>query len=70
MRLTKDGQVISLDNEDHINAFLASGWAEAKASVPTPAPAPIEQAEQADEQVIETKTEAKKPVGRKKQEKR
>lgn len=66
MRLTKDGQVISLDNEDHINAFLASGWAEEKSSVPTPAPAPIEDAKQA----VDMRYEAKKPVGRKKQEKR
>ena len=33
VHLTKDGQVISLDNENHINAFLASGWAEEKSSV-------------------------------------
>ena len=32
MILEKDGQRISLDNENHIEAFLKSGWAEVKES--------------------------------------
>jgi hypothetical protein len=59
MVLEKDGQVISLDNENHVSAFLSSGWAEAKAS----APAIKEEAKAV------VKAEEKKPVTKKKQEK-
>ena len=61
MRLEKDGQVIDLENENHINAFLASGWAEAKVSA---ASTPSKMEKDADEVKAE-----KKPVGRRKQEK-
>lgn len=37
MKLTKNGQVISLENQSHIDAFIASGWAEVKASAQKPA---------------------------------
>ena len=56
MVLEKDGQVISLDNENHVSAFLSSGWAEAKAS----APAIKEEAKAV------VKAEEKKPVTKKK----
>ena len=59
MKLIRDGQVIELDNENHINAFLSSGWAEAKASASTP------KEEVPKEEVVEKK----KPVAKKKQEK-
>ena len=70
MILEKNGQVISLENENHIDAFLANGWAEVKASAPSPAPkaeAPAE--EPKAEAKAEKKTEVKKPATRKKQEK-
>jgi len=28
MKLEKDGQIINLENENHITAFLESGWVE------------------------------------------
>lgn len=75
MLLVKDGQTISLDNENHIEAFKASGWAEAN----TPAAAPLAKEEVRDvpdepmnEPIIEEKAEpkaVKKTAGRKKQEK-
>lgn len=55
MILTKDGQKISLSNENHISAFLSSGWTEVKASAPSVA-----------EKVSEPE---KKSVSKKKQEK-
>ena len=77
MVLTKDGQTISLDNENHVEAFLASGWAEVKSSAPVTTPIPEAEPEVAEpapeaEPVEEVKTEAKaekKPVKSKKQEK-
>ena len=70
MILTKDGQVMDLRNENHINAFLSSGWVEVKAPAPSP---------KAKEEVVEVtpepkpepkkKAETKKPVAKKKQEK-
>ena len=60
MILVKDKQKISLDNENHISAFLANGWTEAKASaISTPK-------EEKAEDVAEVETE-KKPA-KKKQE--
>jgi hypothetical protein len=64
MVLTKDGQTISLDNSDHINAFLGSGWAEAKASAPAPKAEKVE-----EPKAEEVKVAEKKAVGKKKQEK-
>lgn len=65
MQLMKDNVTITLDNEDHINAFLTSGWVEAKASAQTvreePKAEPKE--EKAEEKV------SKPRVSRKKQEK-
>ena len=73
MILVKDGQTISLDNENHINAFLGSGWAEAKASAPAPKVEKAEKAEEAEKveepKAEEVKVTEKKPAGRKKQEK-
>ena len=69
MILTKDGQTISLENEGHIEAFIASGWAEVKSSAPAPAipEAQSEGVQPVEEEKPETKAE-KKPV-KKKQEK-
>ena len=68
MVLTKNGQTISLDNENHVEAFLSSGWAEVKSSAPAPASeAQPEVVQPAEEVKVEAKPE-KKPV-RKKQEK-
>ena len=70
MILTKDGQVVDLSNENHINAFLSSGWVEAQTSAPS---------QKAEDEVVEVtpepkpepkkKAETKKPVTKKKQEK-
>jgi len=57
MRLAKDGQVIDLANENHINAFLSSGWAEVKTSAQKPT-------KEASEE-----PKVKKPAAGKKQEK-
>ena len=65
MKLTKDGQVISLDNDNHISAFLTSGWEEAKEPSPVQTPKAEEPAKVEDK----PKTEAKKPTAKKKQEK-
>lgn len=75
MLLVKDGQAITLDNENHIEAFKASGWAEAN----TPAAAPLAKEEAQDvpdepmnEPIIEerpSQRQLKKTAGRKKQEK-
>ena len=68
MLLIKDGQTISLDNVDHINAFLGSGWAEVKASAPaSKAEVKSEKAEPKAEDV--KASEEKKAVSKKKQEK-
>ena len=40
MVLVKDGAKMELDNNDHIAAFLSSGWVEAPAS---PTAAPVEE---------------------------
>ena len=59
MELIKDGQTISLDNENHINAFLGSGWAEVKTSAPSVPEEVVEEApeipeeEPAAEEVVE-----------------
>ena len=34
MIVVKDGAKMELDNDNHIAAFLSSGWVEAKASAP------------------------------------
>ena len=65
MKLIKDGQVISLDNENHVNAFLENGWEEVKAEAKASAPAPAPEEKEAK---AEIKAE-KKPVTKKKQEK-
>ena len=53
MILIKDGQTISLDNENHAEAFLLSGWAEVK----TPAPSETPKVEESKPE--EVKEEAK-----------
>lgn len=68
MKLTKNEQVVDLSNENHINAFLSSGWVEVKAS------APSQKIDEVDEVMEITpepkkKAETKKPVTKKKQEK-
>lgn len=65
MKLTKNEQVVDLSNENHINAFLSSGWVEVKTS------APSLKAEEVVEVTPEPKkkAETKKPVTKKKQEK-
>ena len=76
MLLVKDGQAITLDNENHIEAYKASGWAEV--NTPTPAPLAEEEIKEVqpdepmNEPIIEEKAEpkaGKKSAGRKKQEK-
>ena len=67
MVLTKDGATITLDNNDHISAFLSNGWTEAKASVP-PVKAEEKPEEKAEEVVEEVKVEKPKTT-KKKQEK-
>lgn len=78
MELIKDGQIISLDNESHISAFLGSGWAEAKTSAPSvpeevvaEEPAAAEVVEEAPKEIPEEAPvveEKKKPGRKKKQE--
>lgn len=65
MKLTKNEQVVDLSNENHINAFLSSGWVEVKTS------APSLKTEEVAEITPEPKkkAETKKPVTKKKQEK-
>ena len=72
MLLVKDGQTISLDNENHIEAFKASGWAEVKTPAASPIPEEVKADEPMNEPIIEEKAEpnaVKKTAGRKKQEK-
>lgn len=72
MVLVKDGQMISLDNDNHINAFLGSGWTEAKASATTPKADKAEEpnADKAEEPKAEdVKVTEKKSGAKKKQEK-
>lgn len=67
MLITKDNVTMALDNEDHLNAFLSSGWVEVKASSQT-----VKAEPQADiEPQAESKEEkiTKPRAGRKKQEK-
>ena len=59
MRLTKNGETITLSNENHISAFLSNGWVEAKASA-----LPEEKKAEVVEEVVE-----KPKTARKKQEK-
>lgn len=77
MELIKDGQIISLDNESHISAFLGSGWAEAKASAASiPEEVVADTLDPATEETVETEApeeapkveEIKKPGRKKKQE--
>lgn len=51
MIVVKDGITMNLENESHVAAFLSSGWAEAKASVPATEEEKIE--EKATEPVTE-----------------
>ena len=60
MKLTKNGQVISLENQSHIDAFIASGWAEVKASAQKPAEKPVEAVEKAE--AVDLSTTAPKAV--------
>ena len=81
MKLTKNGQVISLENQSHIDAFIASGWAEVKASAQKPAEKPAETAENVEAVDLSSATPkavngaekavkgAKKPAVKKKSEK-
>lgn len=57
MILSKNGEKISLNNENHISAFLSNGWAEAKASVP---PAKAEKAEEVKVEPKATKRKQEK----------
>lgn len=34
MFITKNGETLNLENQSHIDAYLSSGWVEAKASAP------------------------------------
>lgn len=49
MRLVKDGQVINLENENHVEAFVQSGWKidETAAETKAAADAPIVEAVEA-----------------------
>lgn len=77
MILTKNGQVINLDNENHIEAFKTSGWVEATASaraaeepkVEEPVdfmPEPLDDVAPEEEKIAVSTPKAR---GRKKQEK-
>lgn len=65
MILTKDGYTISVDNENHVSAFLDNGWKEvAKTSTP---PAKTEEAEAEAVTPVEEKPKpARKPATRRK----
>lgn len=72
MLLVKDGQAITLDNENHIEAYKASGWAEVNTPTPAPLAEEVQPDEPMNEPIIEEKAEpkaGKKSAGRKKQEK-
>lgn len=62
MLIKKGNITMNLDNENHLNAFLTSGWVEAKASAQTVKEEPK------IEEKIEEKVE-KKPRSYKRQEK-
>lgn len=76
MLITKDGATMELNNDNHIAAFLSSGWVEVK----TPAPAaqeepkpeePADDVEIMNAPEVEEKAAAPAPApkrGRKKQE--
>lgn len=67
MLIKKGNITMNLENENHLNAFLTSGWEEAKSSSQT-----VKEEPQADvEPQAEPKEEkiAKPRAGRKKQEK-
>lgn len=78
MIVAKDGITMELSNESHIEAFLSSGWVEAKASARAAEEPKIEEPEdfmpepiEEDEAPAEEKVAvpAPKTRGRKKQEK-
>ena len=67
MYIAKDGEVLNLDNESHLAAFLTSGWVEADApALPpiSPVEEPVEPVEEepAEETIEEPKEE--KPTKR------
>ena len=75
MFITKDGATMELDNDNHIAAFLSSGWVEAKASAHAaeepkaeeiedvmPAPVVEDEAEEKPEVVVAPKRGRKKAV--------
>ena len=78
MIVTKNGITLNLENQSHVDAYLSSGWVEAKASAPAaevvaaepmnapePAAEPVEIPQEEDVKVAP----APKARGRKKQEK-
>ena len=56
MTLTKDGQVISLENPNHAEAFKGAGWTEANASARI---APTQEEEPEKKPVRKTKKQEK-----------
>lgn len=79
MYIAKDGEVLNLDNESHLAAFLTSGWVEADApALPPISPVeepvePVEVAEVVEEEpaaeVIEEPVKAKGKPRRKRSSK-
>ena len=69
MILIKDGQTISLDNENHAEAFLLSGWAEVKTPAASESPKVEEsKPEEIKEEVKAEEVKTKSLRGRKKKE--
>ena len=71
MFISKDGATMELDNDNHMAAFLSSGWVEVKAPAPAAheEPKPEEPAEIMNAPEVEEKAAAPAPKrGRKKQE--
>lgn len=78
MILSKDGQVITLDNENHAEAFLLNGWAEVKSPATSeslkvaevmPEPEKVEAEAEAIPEEVKPEEVKKSLRGRKKQEK-
>ena len=72
MYIAKDGEVLNLDNESHLAAFLTSGWVEADAPAPaphTPVVDPVEVAEVVEEEPAAEPVKAKGKPKRKRSSK-
>ena len=73
MYIAKDGEVLNLDNESHLAAFLTSGWVEADApALPpiSPVEEPVEPVEEEPAaEVIEEPVKAKGKPRRKRSSK-